>query len=258
MTKYSENFYNSVSNRALHSAQITADVLFGSIEPSSVIDIGSGQGVWLNTVCKKFETVSRTVALDLQPHESIFFGELRSSSKNFQFIEINFELSRKLPEENFDIAICLEVLEHLTPVTAAEIAKEIGRKCSFVIFSAAILGQGGTGHINERRFSYWMNLMCDQGFIALDVLRPALGKSKNVPSFYKQNMMLFWHPENSHLNGTKFNLEELLRNNPLEVKDIRTFVTKIRFWLVAQIPPKIVTILVQLLDKSVRKFSQTK
>ena len=258
MNRYSQHFYNSVSNRALQSGEIVADVLSGFITPSSLVDIGSGQGVWLHTISNEFESVTRAVALDLQQHESPFFKELTESSKNFEFIEVNFETDPKLPDENFDIGICLEVLEHLTPKTAVEIAREIGRKCSFVIFSAAILGQGGTSHINERKFSYWMELMCDQGFIPLDVLRPSLGKSKDVPGYYKQNMVFFWHPENSHRNETRFDMEALLRKNCLEIRDIRNLTTKIRFGLVALIPPTVVTTLVKILDRTVRKFTQIK
>lgn len=255
MNKYSQNFYDSVSNRAIKSAQIAANVIGGSIEPTSLIDIGSGQGVWLISISEKFNSVSRTVALDLQPHESSFFDELKQSGTNFEFIEVDFEVSKKLPEENFDIAICLEVLEHLTAGTAVEVAQEIGRKCSFVIFSAAITGQGGTGHINERKFSYWMDLMRKQGFVALDVFRPALEKSREVPGYYKQNMMLFWHPKNARKNGTKFDLEALLEGNAPQVRDIRSNLSKIRYTLVALIPARIVTGLVKIIDKAIRKAS---
>ena len=256
MSRYSQNFYDSVSNRAIQSAQTAANVIFCSIVPNSLIDIGSGQGVWLRSFSKKFETVSRTVALDLQPHESSFFDELRQSGTNFEFIEVDFEISSKLPEENFDIAICLEVLEHLTTETAIEVAKEIGRKCSLVIFSAAITGQGGTGHINERKFSYWMDLMRSQGFVVLDVFRPALGKSQDVPGYYKQNMVLCWHPKNARKNGTKFDLEALLEGNTLEVRDNRSYVSRIRYALVALIPTWVVTGLVKILDKTIRKSNQ--
>jgi 2-polyprenyl-3-methyl-5-hydroxy-6-metoxy-1,4-benzoquinol methylase len=253
MNKYSQNFYDSVSNRAVQSAQIAARVIAGTFQPTSIVDIGSGQGVWLNTIAQTFPSVKRAVALDLQSHQSVFFDDLHKSSVEFQFVEVNFEVSRNLPEENFDIAICLEVLEHLSTEAATEVAKEMGEKCSVVIFSAALLGQGGTGHINERKFSYWMNLMREQGFVALDVFRPALQKSTDVPGYYKQNMMLFWHPENSIRNDLKINLELLLIRNPLQLMDIRSATTKIRYALVALIPSGIVTALVKVLDKTIRK-----
>lgn len=258
MSSYSKNFYDSVSNRAVVSARITAEILSETIEPKSVVDIGSGQGVWLHSICEKFSTVERAVALDLQPHQSIFFEELQHSKRDFSFIKVNFEESSKLPNHNFDLAICLEVLEHLTPNTAVQVAQEIGAKCSYVIFSAAISGQGGTGHINERKFSYWMNLMEEQGFVALDVFRPALTKSKDVPGYYKQNMMLFWHPKNSQNSGVRIDLEKLLSKNRLRVADTRSIATRIRYGVIALIPSGIVTALVKLLDKTIRKFTQQK
>lgn len=255
MNRYSKNFYQSVSRRAIVPAQISAQVIAGSIEPNSVIDIGSGQGVWLRTISAVFPSLTKAVAMDLQSHQSTFFDDLQSASTNFEFVQVDFEESRRLPGENFDLAICLEVLEHLTPQTAIEVAEDIGRKCSFVIFSAAILGQGGTGHINERKFEYWMGLMRKQGFVALDVFRPALRASEDVPSYYKQNMMLFWHPDNSRRDQVEFNLELLLRKHSLEVRDTRSTSTKFRYWVVALIPPGIVTRLVKVLDKTIRRFN---
>jgi 2-polyprenyl-3-methyl-5-hydroxy-6-metoxy-1,4-benzoquinol methylase len=256
MSNYSKNFYDSVSNRAVVSARITAEVLSGSLSPKSVVDIGSGQGVWLHSICEEFSTVERAVALDLQPHESIFFEELKHSINDFEFVQVNFEESSKIPNQNFDLAICLEVLEHLSPKTAVRVAQEMGTKCSFVIFSAAISGQGGTGHINERKFSYWMNLMAEQGFIALDVFRPALSKSKEVPGYYKQNMMLFWHPENSQKSGLRIDLEKLLSKNRIRVADTRSVATRIRYGVISLIPSVVVTALVKVLDKTIRKITQ--
>lgn len=256
MNKYSQEFYDSVSNRAVKSARIVADVISGTIEPVSVIDIGSGQGIWLHTISEVLPSVKRAVALDLQSHKSPFFDALLKSPVDFEFVEVDFENTSKLPDEQFDMAICLEVLEHLAPDTAVEVAQDIGRKCAYLVFSAAILGQGGTGHINENKFSYWMELMHDQGFIALDVFRPALGKTHDVPNYYKQNMMFFWHPRNSSRSKVKIDLESLLATNPLSVHDQRKALTKIRYSLVARIPHQIVTVLVKALDKSVRKITQ--
>jgi 2-polyprenyl-3-methyl-5-hydroxy-6-metoxy-1,4-benzoquinol methylase len=256
MNKYSQEFYNSVSSRAVQSARITAGAIAGAIEPVSVVDIGSGQGVWLHTISEFVPTVKRAVALDIQSHKSPFFDALLKSSIDFKFVEANFENSSTLPDEQFDMAICLEVLEHLTPDTAVEVARDIGKKCSCLIFSAAILGQGGTGHINEQKFSYWMQLMRDQGFIALDIFRPALRKADDVPSYYKQNMMFFWHPQNSKRNGVKIDLNALLSRNSLDVVDNRSALTRIRYRLIAYVPPQIVTALVKVLDNSIRKFNK--
>ena len=253
MINYPESFYSSVSKRAIESSKIIAQVLQEVINPRSIIDIGSGEGIWLNTIGRCFPSVKSLTALDLQVHISKHFDELTQMKADFKFIERNFELDCSLPNEKYDLAICLEVLEHLQKQTAELLVREISRKTSVIVFSAAMKGQGGTGHINENSLDYWVELLASNGFIPLDVFRNKLKISKSVPDYYKQNLILFWHPENCRRNGTNFDLEKLLINNPMKISDNRSYLKRIRYFLTSIIPPKYVTLLVVALDKSVRR-----
>ena len=63
-----------------------------------------------------------------------------------------------------------------------------------VVFSAAIPGQGGKGHINERRCSYWQNLFSQQGFKRHDILRNKIIHDEAIPFWYRQNLFVFAKP----------------------------------------------------------------
>jgi 2-polyprenyl-3-methyl-5-hydroxy-6-metoxy-1,4-benzoquinol methylase len=168
-------------------------------------------------------------------------------------VKRNFEIDPTLPSEQYDLAICLEVLEHLKKETAESLVSEIAKKASLLVFSAAMKGQGGTGHVNENTLEYWIELLRKNNFIPFDVIRPKMSSHKAVPDYYKQNMILFWHPENCHRNKTIFNLEALLSKNALPVSDMRGIGKKVRYFLASFIPPRIVTFIVIILDKTIRR-----
>jgi hypothetical protein len=56
----------------------------------------------------------------------------------------------------FDLAICLEIAEHLPESCADALIKFLSELAPAVLFGAAIPGQGGVNHINEQWQSYWV------------------------------------------------------------------------------------------------------
>src|SRR5262249_14104781 len=77
-------------------------------------------------------------------------------------------------ERRFDLAICLEVAEHLPSDCAADLVTNLCNAADVVLFSAATPGQGGTRHINEQRPSYWSHLFSRNGYRCLDAIRPII------------------------------------------------------------------------------------
>jgi hypothetical protein len=66
-----------------------------------------------------------------------------------EFVTHNLEATLPL-RERFDLAMSLEVAEHLTPGRAESFIQELCGVSDCVLFGAAIPGQGGTNHIHER------------------------------------------------------------------------------------------------------------
>jgi SAM-dependent methyltransferase len=56
----------------------------------------------------------------------------------------------------FDMAMCLEVAEHLPPELGDRLVGLLSELSPTVVFSAASPGQGGAGHINEQAKEYWL------------------------------------------------------------------------------------------------------
>ena len=63
----------------------------------------------------------------------------------FSAVDLNksFEVDRR-----FDLAMSMEVAEHLVPESSANFVRSLTRLSDIVLFSAAVPGQGGTNHIN--------------------------------------------------------------------------------------------------------------
>ena len=55
----------------------------------------------------------------------------------------------------FDLAISLEVAEHLAPQRSESLVRDLCALADVVLFAAAVPFQGGAGHVNERWQSWW-------------------------------------------------------------------------------------------------------
>jgi len=92
--------------------------------------------------------------------------------------------------KRFDLAISLEVAEHLPSGCADQFVENLVSLSNFVLFSAAPPLQGGTNHINEQPIEYWVEKFEQRGYVAIDCLRPYLWNDDRIGSWYRQNIML--------------------------------------------------------------------
>ena len=94
-------------------------------------------------------------------------------------------------ERRFDLAMSLEVAEHLPESCAEPFVESLTKLSDVVLFSAAIPLQGGDEHIHERWHDYWVELFEARGYRPIDALRPQLWNNPDVDIWYVQNLLLF-------------------------------------------------------------------
>lgn len=180
---YDDAFYDETAAWSASSAAVVVPMLVELVRPSSVIDVGCGRGQWLAAFQRA--GVDDVLGLD-GPY--VPRSELAIDPESFRAVDL--ERPPALGRV-FDLAVSVEVAEHLEPGTAGSF---VGYLCSLapvVCFSAAIPGQGGVRHVNEQWPAYWARLFADRGFEALDVLRPVVWEHPEVAFFYAQNLMLY-------------------------------------------------------------------
>ena len=173
------------------SARVVLPHVIGWIAPRSVIDVGCGTGAWAS-VAKELG-VSAVTGVD---GDYVSRADLQIDPSEFVIHDLATPLTL---EGHFDLAICLEVAEHLSPDRAERFVGELVALADTVLFSAAIPGQGGTAHLNERWQSYWVQMFAEVGFDLFDVIRPLIWDDDRVAFWYRQNALVFAGAEKSRV-----------------------------------------------------------
>jgi SAM-dependent methyltransferase len=179
---YDKAYYASIVRAAESSARVIVPLVQDLIGPRSVLDVGCGNGIWL-------DAYRRAGVADYYGVDGAGAGEvLRIPEDHFSVrdLTIPLDLGRQ-----FDLVQSLEVAEHLPALSAGNFIRSLTRHGDAVLFSAAIPYQGGTGHLNEQWPDYWAVLFREHGFEAYDGLRPQVWGDGRVAWWYAQNTLLF-------------------------------------------------------------------
>jgi hypothetical protein len=94
-------------------------------------------------------------------------------------------------DRTFDLAISLEVAEHLPEEAADAFVESLTRLASVVLFSAAAPYQGGEHHVNERWPVYWAERFATHGYLSVDCIRRRIWANPAVEWWYAQNAFLY-------------------------------------------------------------------
>jgi len=200
--KYSKEFFKGMENWSLTSAREVVPIVLSLVNPKSVVDIGCGQGTWL--VAFKENGIKNILGIDGK------WAEKTLLIPKEKFLEHNIEKPIKI-KEKFDLAVCLEVAEHISEKYAEIIVNSLTDLAPIVLFSAAIPFQKGTNHINLKWQSYWANLFEKNNYVAIDCIRKRVWNNDKVDVDYAQNTILY--VEKTHLKKNKILQKEFEKTN---------------------------------------------
>jgi len=187
---YDERFYK-LNSKTVYASNSIIGFLFEIFNHKSVVDIGCGRGAWL--VAAKNAGSELLHGID-GPWNSQ--SDMLDQSIHFEQADLGSDVNLPLAQK-YDFCISVEVAEHLAPSHAKKFVSSLCAASDVVLFSAAFEGQGGTGHINENRHSYWANLFVQNGFYPFDIIRPRFWGDEKIDFWYKQNMFIYIREKSS-------------------------------------------------------------
>ena len=184
---YDEDFYSADIGLARRAAAEIVPLVMERVQPHSVVDLGCALGVWLAEFAR--HGVTDYLGVD---GEWVDRRLLQIPVGRFKTARLDkpFRLDRR-----FDLAVSVEVAEHLPEYAAKGFVQTIVRLAPCVLFSAAIPHQGGTRHLNEQWPEYWAALFARHGYEVVDAIRPLVWSNPNVAFFHAQNLLIFARPE---------------------------------------------------------------
>ncbi len=184
------------AGRHRHSVQAMRclESVLGVLQPSSLLDLGSGTG----QLVRRAQTMGvNAVGLDIS--ETATDGPLRHADLT-QPVDLG---------QTFGAVLCWEVAEHLPAEAADTLCETLARHVAedgVLVFTAATPGQGGKGHVNEQPLDYWraklaaLGLTYDRGIssrLAKDFTRVAAKTpwyGANVQVFRRRPVMVLPEP----------------------------------------------------------------
>jgi SAM-dependent methyltransferase len=176
------NYIHSDIVHNMQAARAVVPIIMDLCRPKSVLDVGCGTGTWLKAFVEK--GVTDYFGID---GSDIALTKLNISSDKFlkKDLSLPFDLTRK-----FDLALCLEVAEHLPEAAADALVASLVAHADTIVFSAAIPGQGGQRHLNEQWPEYWEEKFSRHGYYFHDVIREKIWNNEGIEWWYKQNMFV--------------------------------------------------------------------
>jgi SAM-dependent methyltransferase len=182
-----EDLHRGQLSQQEQANQSSADFILGSLfcyyAPKSVLDVGCGIGTWLAVAQSKGVN-------DVLGIEGKWLDRKLARIADNSIVDLDLEQPFDLGRR-FDLAISLEVAEHLSAQAAAGFIDSLVRHADVVLFSAAIPFQGGHHHVNEQFLDYWGRLFEARGYRPVDWLRSLIWGNNAILWWLRQNIVVF-------------------------------------------------------------------
>lgn len=190
---YKDNFHNIHLQNSINSAKEILPLFFEYFKPNTLLDVGCGLGSWLSVAkennCEVFGIDGAYVKEE----------DLLVEKSLFKAIDLNEQYNL---EKKFDLAISLEVAEHIFQENAKTFIESLCSHSDIVLFSAAVPHQEGTLHYNEQNNDYWVQKFDESGYQCYDFLRHIIWNNTKISWWYRQNLLIF--VKKTEINNPKY------------------------------------------------------
>jgi cyclopropane fatty-acyl-phospholipid synthase-like methyltransferase len=184
MAQYKDEFFRDRHARTVYAAE----TILGHVTPvlpalTSAVDIGCGVGTWLSVLARQGVPEIRGV-------DGHWVDVANLAIPAACFTHHDLQADRDFGRR-FDLAISLEVAEHLPPARAPGFTAWLAALSDVILFSAATPRQGGRNHFNEQWQEYWAGLFANQDYVPVDFIRARIWDDLKIATWYRQNLLLY-------------------------------------------------------------------
>jgi SAM-dependent methyltransferase len=181
---YTRAYYAEAYQATLTAARLALPAVFEVLGwPQYLVDVGCGGGAWCDAA----------VALGVPDVTGIDGSWARPEyPKPWAFVAMDLRKPDVVAGgPRFDLALCLEVGEHLPADSAAGLVRLCCALAPRVAWSAAPPGQESVGHVNMQPQEWWGDRFTAQGYAARSL---ALPDDPRIPFWYRRNLVGFVAP----------------------------------------------------------------
>src|SRR5215212_7081049 len=144
---YDQSFMSYTARSSEYSARRIVPILRQVVPIGSVLDVGCATGTWLRVWQDEVAEI-HGIDGDYVSPSAMEIPPDRFTAKD---LSSPVDIGR-----TFDLVQSLEVGEHIPPEASETFVETITRHArGVVVFAAAMPGQGGEYHINERPLDFW-------------------------------------------------------------------------------------------------------
>lgn len=180
---YPADWHRIYGDRTGQSARAILPPIVELFDISSVVEVGCGNAHWTQAAIDAGATDYTVVDGPWNDRTDLLVDKDRFVTAD---LAVPLELGRR-----YDLAICLEVAEHVAAPHADKVVKSLTDHADIILFGAAIPFQGGYGHINEQWPSWWREKFEAAGYEAFDLVRPRVWEDRSLHYWYRQNAFVY-------------------------------------------------------------------
>jgi SAM-dependent methyltransferase len=183
MNPYTNEFFDEHVEGSRSSARLVVPMIMELVRPKRVVDVGCGLGTWLAVF--RDHGAEEILGID-----GVYVDRQRLEIAPHEFLACDLSSSMAV-DRRFDLAVSLEVAEHLPEGSADALVSFLTSLAPVILFSAAIPCQGGTNHVNEQWPDYWATRFENHGYRTYDCIRDCIWDNPDVECWYAQNILLY-------------------------------------------------------------------
>jgi len=171
------NYDHALNSHRQDSAVALAKYIDGFLDgPKKIVDWGCGTGLLGK-------------ALEQLGHKVTYIDGIQAITEARVM-----DFTQECDVEYHDVAICLEVAEHLDEKYAQTLVRNVCNSSDMVFFSAAIPFQPGQNHVNCQWPSYWQGVFAKYSYDAKDI-RQGIWHESRIEVWYRQNLIMYEYAE---------------------------------------------------------------